>query len=391
MTTAQLPATAPSDPARPPQRRHGTRVWLLLLLVLAAGAVWYLVAYDRKPRIVLITSGDSSFWDPVIAGAQEAARQFDAKLEVDRIKSDPYVQADVIKRRMEQKRVDGIAISPLNASIQANLLADVASRKTLVTLDSDAPVTGRLLFVGTDNYAAGREAGENVRQALPDGGEVIICLGNPDKENTQHRRQGVIDELLERENEPNRTPDALDKPIKGERYTIVATLVDESNPEKAVQLAAEAVKAHPNVKCFVGLLGYSAPAVVKALEQSGKLGQVKVVGFDVSRETQDGLENGNIHATIMQDQFGCGFHAVRVLAEQARGVKGGLPLYQVHALGYRAIRKDNLADARRNSQRPMSPGIVVEGGGNVSPLNAGPAPAPDPQAAPTTAPAAGAS
>ena len=54
----------------------------------------------------------------------------------------------MIKKRMAERGLDGIAISPLNASIQANLLADAAANKTLVTLDSDAPVTGRLLFVG---------------------------------------------------------------------------------------------------------------------------------------------------------------------------------------------------------------------------------------------------
>jgi ribose transport system substrate-binding protein len=364
-----------------PQKRTGTRVWLLLLILIIAGAIWYAFGYERKPHVVLITSGDGAYWDPVIAGAQEAARQFDVTLDVERIKSDPYVQADVLKRRMDQKGIDGIAISPLNASIQANLLADAAAATTLVTLDSDAPVTGRLLFVGTDNYAAGREAGENVKAALPEGGEVIICLGNPDKENTQHRRQGVIDELLDRDSEPTRTPDALDKPIKGERYTIVTTLVDDSNPEKATQLAAEAIKANPNVKCFVGLLGYSAPAIVAALEQSGKAGQVKVVGFDVAQPTQDAIEKGNVYATIMQDQFGCGFHAVRVLADRARGVKGGLPLFQVHALGYRAIRKDNLADARQKAGQPMMPGLPTH---DASPGEVTPAASAN---APTTAPA----
>jgi ribose transport system substrate-binding protein len=351
MTTAQL---FPNE-ARAPQRRTGTRVWLLILVAIIAAAVWYFVVYQHTPRVVLITSGDGPYWDPVIAGAQDAAKQFEVKLEVERIKSDPYVQADVIKRRMAERGIDGIAISPLNASIQANLLADAAANKTLVTLDSDAPVTGRLLFVGTDNYAAGRAAGEDVKAAVPDGGEVIICLGNPDKENTQHRRQGVIDELLDRDEQPQRTPDALDKPIKGEKYTIVATLVDESNPQKATQLVVEALKSSPNVKCFVGLLGYSAPAVCAALDQAGKAGQVKVVGFDVSKETEELVEKGTIYATIMQDQYGCGFHAVRVLADRAKGIKGGLPLYQVHALGYQSIRKDNLADARMKRQHPMSP------------------------------------
>jgi len=351
MTTAQL---SPAEP-HAPQKRTGTRVWLLVLIAIIAAAVWYSIAYERTPRVVLITSGDGPYWDPVIQGAQDAAKEFDVKLEVERIKSDPYVQADVIKKRMAERGLDGIAISPLNASIQANLLADAAANKTLVTLDSDAPVTGRLLFVGTDNYAAGRAAGENVKAALPDGGEVIICLGNPDKENTQHRRQGVIDELLDRDEQPTRTPDALDKPVKGEKYTIVTTLVDESNPEKATQLAADALKANANVKCFVGLLGYSAPAICAALDQAGKAGQVKVVGFDVSKATEELVDKGTIYATIMQDQYGCGFHAVRILADNAHKNFGGLPMFQTHSLAIEVVNKDNLTDMRTRLTKHESP------------------------------------
>jgi len=255
MTTAQSDPVTPVS--REPQRKTGTRVWLLLLIAALAAVVWYKFAYVPSPRVALITSGDGPYWDPVIAGAKEAAKDFDVKLVVDRIKSDPFVQADVLKQRNEQRDIDAIAISPLNASIQANLLAEVAATKTLVTLDSDSPVTGRFLFVGTDNYAAGREAGAIVREALPEGGGLIISLGNADKENTQHRRQGVIDELLDRPEEPMRKPDAMDQPIKGEKYTIVATIVDESDPAKATELVAAALKADGNVKCVVGLLGYS--------------------------------------------------------------------------------------------------------------------------------------
>ena len=83
----------------------------------------------------------------------------------------------------------------------------------------------------------------------------------------------------------------------------------------------------------------------------------------------------------MQDQYGCGFHAVRVLADRAKGIKGGLPLFQAHALGYQAIRKDNLADARMKRQHPMTPAVpdAAPDGAEVQPAAA---------EAPTTAPSA---
>ena len=70
MTTAQL---SPAE-AHAPQKRAGTRVWLLVLIAIIAAAVWYSIAYERTPRVVLITSGDGPYWDPVIPGAQDAAK-----------------------------------------------------------------------------------------------------------------------------------------------------------------------------------------------------------------------------------------------------------------------------------------------------------------------------
>ena len=80
--------------------------------------------------------------------------------------------------------------------------------------------------------------------------------------------------------------------------------------------------------------------MLKALEQAGKLGQVKVVGFDNHPETLAGIEDGHVAATIVQDQFGCGFHTVRILAEAARGDRSGLPMFQRRTLPVEIITKD---------------------------------------------------
>jgi len=239
-----------------------------------------------------------------------------------------------------------MAISPVSPTMEANLLSAVANATTLVTYDSDMPIARRLCFVGTDNYAAGRACGDLVRQAIPSGGEVIVSIPNPDKDNVQRRRQGLIDELLDRSTEPMRTADAVDAPLIGAHYTIDATLVDSADPGACATLAEAAIKDHPDVKCFVGLQSYSGPALVKALQDANKVDQIKVIGFDVSNDTLANIDAGHIYGTMMQDQYGCGFHAVRILAESARHVTGGLPLFQTLTLGCDAVTKDNIDAAR---------------------------------------------
>jgi ribose transport system substrate-binding protein len=314
---------------------------VLITLVAALGIMWHYGVFKAKPKIALVTSGDTAYWDQVEKGATEAARIYDVNLTVIRSKSIPEAQTELIRGLLD-KRYDGIAISPINPQLQASVLAEVAAGTTLVTFDSDSPVSRRLCFVGTDNYAAGRRAGEAVRRALPDGGQVVVCLGSLDKENTQRRRQGLIDELLDRPFEPEHPLDPIDAPLKGDQYQVVATLADGSEPNIAVDLAVETLKKQPGIKCFVGLLGYSAPSILDALEQSGNVGKIQIIGFDNNEKTLAGIAAGTIYATVLQDQFGCGFHTVRILAEVARGDQSGLPIFQKRTLPVELITKENV-------------------------------------------------
>jgi len=85
----------------------------------------------------------------------------------------------------------------------------------------------------------------------------------------------------------------------------------------------------------------------------------------VNDQTLDGIEKGYVSAAVMQDQFGCGFHTVRILAENARGDTSGLPIFQRRTLPCELVTKENVASVRSQ----------LAGGGTVP-------------AAPTTAPAA---
>jgi ribose transport system substrate-binding protein len=354
VTTSTQEAPAVPDPAARPQTfrpRAFSPVSLLIIALLGAALLWTTGVFKGSPQVAIVTSGEGPYWDPVINGAEDAAAQNNVKLKVIRSKSDTGIQSQHMQELL-RRRPAGIAVSPLDPDFQSTVLADVAANTTLVTFDSDSPVSRRLCFVGTDNYAAGRLLGEAVKAALPDGGEVIISLGFPHKDNTQRRRQGVIDELLDRPVDPQKAWEPMDQPIKGEKYTIVATLADDSIRERATTLAAEALSKYPNVKCFIGLVSYSAPMVSEAIKKAEKAGQVKVVGFDVDDRTLAGIEAGTIEATVMQDQYGLGYHAVRILAAEANGNRGELPAYQMHVLPCKLVTKANLEQARRELISP---------------------------------------
>jgi ribose transport system substrate-binding protein len=65
----------------------------------------------------------------------------------------------------------------------------------VICQDSDAPASQRKFYLGTSNYMAGRAAGKLIKEALPEGGEVMLFVGRMEVLNAQERSQGIIDEL----------------------------------------------------------------------------------------------------------------------------------------------------------------------------------------------------
>lgn len=324
---------------------RGSAARILVVLGLAGVILWQSGVFTARPTVALVTSGDTPFWDRVIAGAEAAANVYEVNLKVIRSKTDVEAQTQALGL-LRGERLAGIAVSPISPTSQTAMLADLAATTPLVTMDSDSPVAKRLCFVGTDNYHAGRLLADRVRAALPEGGAVVISLGTPLKENTRLRRQGFIDGVLNREYDPDRPADPFDQPLSGGGYAIVETLADGGDAQRAVELASKALRDHPNLRCFVGLLGYSTPAVLKALEDAGKLGSIKVVGFDADPQTLAGIEAGHVDATILQDQYGFGFQSVRILAENARGTSAGLPMFQRRTLPCEIVHAGNLGTVK---------------------------------------------
>jgi len=121
------------------------------------------------------------------------------------------------KRMIEDlitRGVQGIAVSPIDAENQVGLLNQAAEKTRLITHDSDAPKANRLVYIGMDNYTAGRMCGELIREALPKGGKVMLFIGRLEQDNARLRRQGVIDALLGRSADSSRF-DPADKVLEG--------------------------------------------------------------------------------------------------------------------------------------------------------------------------------
>jgi len=270
-----------------------------------------------RPHVAFVTNGIAEFWTIANAGVRAAAKEFDVEAE---FKTPANGIADQ-KRILEDLLtlgVDGIAISPIDGVNQAGDIDDACGRTSVITHDSDAPASKRLCFVGMDNYFAGRQAGELVKEVMPEGGSVMLFVGRLEQDNARLRRQGIVDELLDRPVDPT-NHDAPGEVLKGDKYSILDTRTDQFDNSRAKSNAEDVLALHPDLGCMVGLFAYNPPACLEALSAAGMLGQVKVVAFDEDAATLQGILDGHVHGTVTQQPYKYGYESVRILAGLARG------------------------------------------------------------------------
>jgi ribose transport system substrate-binding protein len=301
-----------------------------------------------RVSVAFVTNQIADFWKIAEAGCEAAAKEFDVDVQVI---MPPEASAVVQKQKVEDAMTSGIqaiAISPLDADNQVEWINSIAAKIPLITHDSDAPKSSRLVYIGMDNYAAGRACGELLKTALPEGGQVLLCIGRLEQDNSKYRRQGVIDVLLGRDRtiEYYQTqPDGFDPnegELKGDKFTIVATVTDQGKPEVALQKAEDALVTYPELKGMAGLFEYNPPACYQALKKAGKLKQIALAGFDENDITLQAIKDGECAGTVVQNPYEYGFQSVRVLKELLAGNNSVIPESKYIDIAPRSITTENV-------------------------------------------------
>lgn len=277
---------------------------------------------DGKPRVAYMGNAIAPFWTIAEKGARKAGQDFGADVEVRMPGSNGAADQKRMVEELLVLGVDGIAFSPADPDNQLDLMQEIAKRTNLITQDSDAPKAPRLCFVGMDNYQAGRMCGKLIKEAMPEGGKVMMFVGRAGQLNGTQRRQGITDELLNRDKPGHDAPDAQ---LSGDKYVILGTRTDEVDFAKAKANAQEALTAHADLGCMVGLFSYNTPNIYEAVKESGRLGKVKIIGFDEADETLRGIQEGHIYGTVVQSPYRYGYESVRILTALAKGDKSVIP------------------------------------------------------------------
>src|ERR1044071_10268121 len=143
-------------------------------------------------KLAFVTNNSADFWTIARRGVEKAdAELADVEAEFRLTSDGTAADQQRIVDDLLTKGVDAIAISPVDPQNQTALINAAAKQALVFTQDSDAPQTERACYIGTDNVAAGRQAGMLIREALPEGGSIMLFVGKVDARNAQERVQGI--------------------------------------------------------------------------------------------------------------------------------------------------------------------------------------------------------
>ncbi|MBC8104086.1 MAG: sugar-binding protein [Cytophagales bacterium] len=280
----------------------------------------------KKLRLAFVTNNASDFWTIARKGTEKAAKEL-PNVEIDFQLPSEGTAADQ-KRVVDDllsKGVDGMAISPVDPANQTQLLNDVAKQVLLVTQDSDAPKSDRACYIGTDNVAAGRQAGGLIKEALPQGGKIMLFVGKKDAQNAAERIEGIREAL------------------KGSSVEILDIRTDDTDRVKAKSNVADTLVQYPDIAALVGIWSYNGPAIVNAVKESNKAGKVKIVCFDEEDETIAGIKSGAIFATVVQQPFEFGYESIKNMAAYLNGDKSVFPADKKKIVPTQAITQKEIA------------------------------------------------
>ena len=274
-------------------------MWLLVFAT-AALAGCQESYHEKEERYVLIAANiNLPYWQEADAGLRDVAKEMGlgVKAEMDGPTSyDPKAEVDAFEKAVSSHPA-GILVSVANPEMfQAPIAAAIASGIPVICLDSDAPDSKRVMFIGTDNFRAGQESAKRIADILKGHGDILLVT-IPGQLNLEERVRGANEAL-------NKYPG-----IK-----IVQTIDDKGNSNNAFDgvnaiLSAKKQKID-GILCLEASGGAGAASALHRVDMTGK---IAIVSFDKDPETLDWVDRGGINATVVQKPYVMAYYGVKFL------------------------------------------------------------------------------
>jgi ribose transport system substrate-binding protein len=278
---------------------------------------------NYKMTLIAGVKGDE-FYITMNCGAQAKAKELGVTLDFQGPdKFDAGLQTPVVNA-VAAKKPDAVLVAPTDTKAMyapIKQLSDNGAKVALVdtTLEqSDFAVSQ----IASDNEGGGKAAADTLAKLIGGKGKVFVVNVKPGISTTDARGKG------------------FEEGAKAAGLTYVGQEYDDDDPSKAAAVTKAALAKNPDLKGIFATNLFSAEGAATGIREAGKLGQVKIVGFDAGPKQVEDLKKGTVQALIAQKPAEIGADGV----EQAYNALTGKSTEKKIGTGFTSITKDNLAE-----------------------------------------------
>lgn len=276
-------------------------------------------------KLAFVTNNTAEFWKIASAGVHKFEKEANVQVDIKMPTGGKAEEQSTILENLASQGYNGIAVSVIEPKDQVASLNRLAKSCNLISFDSDCPKSKRILYIGTNNFEAGKTLGGEIVKLLPNGGKMAVFCGSFSADNAAQRLGGI------------------EEAIKGHNIEIVARKEDGTDRAKARSNVEDVINAYGDLNLVTGLWDYNGPAIAAALKSSNKKGKLLAAVFDEQQGTLDGIKAGYINCTCVQKPFMMGYLASKWLYEfSTKGDAVQLPEDRKIDTGVQIINADSV-------------------------------------------------
>jgi ribose transport system substrate-binding protein len=246
------------------------------------------------------------FFNQINEGAQKAADAAGAKLVIFNANNVPSAQNDAIENYITQK-VDGIILVAIDVNgVKPAITAAKTAGIPVIAIDAQIPDGDNIAFIGVDNTKAGGDIGKFYADYVKSemGGTAKIGI------------VGALNSFIQ-----NQRLDGFKKAVtdSGQKITFLDTVDGQNVQETALSASENLMTANPDMTTLYATGEPALLGAVSAVTSQGRTGDVKVFGWDLTKQAVQGIDDGWVTAVVQQDPAGEGKAAVEALIKLKKG------------------------------------------------------------------------
>jgi ribose transport system substrate-binding protein len=248
------------------------------------------------------------FFNQINEGAQKAADAAGAKLVIFNANNVPSAQNDAIENYITQK-VDGIILVAIDVNgVKPAITAAKTAGIPVIAIDAQIPDGDNIAFVGVDNTKAGEDIGkfyaDYVKSNLSGTAKIGVI--------------GALNSFIQ-----NQRLDGFKKAVadSGQKITFLDTVDGQNVQDVALTAAENLMTANPDMTTLYATGEPALVGAVSAVTSQGRTGDVKVFGWDLTKQAVEGIDAGWVTAVVQQDPAGEGKAAIEALTKLKKGEK----------------------------------------------------------------------